>query len=320
MKLKKRITSGIFCMAAAALLAVMLLFGACDTPLSPGDTLEYDVLSGGAGVRITRLSYIGAPQSYTIPDLIEGLPVIEIAPSAFYAASLSSIDIPDTVTRIGSRDSGSTGDSLNGVFNPSLKNITIYVSGGTPGGFFSVDGVLYDDATPPTELIYCPGDKSGTFTIPLDITDIAKGAFEDCRGITAFAVETGNTAFDTENGVLFDIGLATLIRFPPGKSGPYIASDYPPTADTIFEKAFYGCHINSVEIPTGMLTIGEQAFAYCKSLTRIKFEDSTPPTIGLAPFFENGTNWRIQVPTLSKTAYLLALGWGTALDYLIEEY
>jgi hypothetical protein len=265
--------------------------------------LEYDVLSGGAGVRITRLSYIGAPQHYTIPDLIEGLPVTEIGPSAFYAASLSSIDIPNTVERIGNIHTGSApGTPLGKVFNPSIKSIN--VPSGSPD-FSSTNGILYHNAG--AELIYCPGGKSGTVTIPMGVTSIALDAFDDCRGITAFDVEAGNTTFDTVNDVLFDIGLTTLNRFPPGKSGSYTI---PTGTDTISEKAFYGCSINSLVIPsTVTVSIGNMAFAFNKSLTLITFEGSPATTVGLSLFYDNGPGRKIRVPSTTKAAYLAKFNW-----------
>ena len=46
------------------------------------------------------------------------------------------------------------------------------------------------------------------------VTQIIPEAFNDCRGITKFAVEAGNTAFVAKNGALYSADGKTLIRVP----------------------------------------------------------------------------------------------------------
>lgn len=60
---------------------------------------------------------------------------------------------------------------------------------------------------------------TNTVTVPATlggkpVTQIIPEAFNDCRGITKFAVEAGNTAFVAKNGALYSADGKTLIRVP----------------------------------------------------------------------------------------------------------
>jgi len=100
-----------------------------------------------------------------IPATIEGHPVTSIGDYAFqYCSSLTSITIPDSVTRIG--------DSVF-IENQSMHSIT--VSSENPN-YSSEDGVLFNKTK--TVLIAFPGGKSGEYSIPSGVLTLEFQAFD----------------------------------------------------------------------------------------------------------------------------------------------
>ncbi|MDE5989322.1 MAG: leucine-rich repeat protein [Duncaniella sp.] len=53
--------------------------------------------------------------------------------------------------------------------------------------------------------------------------------------------------------------------------------EIPESVQSIEAKAFYGSGLRSVSIPAAVMTVGDEAFAACKSLTELRIEDSTEP-------------------------------------------
>ncbi|MDR2176502.1 MAG: leucine-rich repeat domain-containing protein [Treponema sp.] len=104
-------------------------------------------------------------------------------------------------------------------------------------------------------------------TIPGTVTSIGERAFFG-TGLTSITVDSANSAYSSENGVLFNKGKTDLIQYPAGKS----ESSYtiPAGVTSIGDSAFSGCTgLTSVTIPAGVTTIGDRAFADCTALTSV---------------------------------------------------
>ncbi|MCL2649463.1 MAG: leucine-rich repeat protein [Candidatus Azobacteroides sp.] len=82
-----------------------------------------------------------------------------------------------------------------------------------------------------------------TVDIPANVTSIGSGAF---HGLTAINVAKENKAYASEEGVLFNKARDTLIQYPSAKQ----ATEY--------------------RVPNSVISIGEEAFSYCKALTEIE--------------------------------------------------
>ncbi|WP_400239719.1 leucine-rich repeat domain-containing protein, partial [Methanomethylophilus alvi] len=84
----------------------------------------------------------------------------------------------------------------------------------------------------------------------------------------AINVAEGNTAYVSENGVLFNKSKTSLIQYPAGKTDS--AYTIPDSVTSIEDSAFSGCtSLTSVTIPDSVTSIGYDAFFGCTSLTAI---------------------------------------------------
>ncbi len=110
-------------------------------------------------------------------------------------------------------------------------------------------------------------------SIPASITGIAYNAFWGCAGLTNFDVDTGNTAYSSQDGVLYNKARTLLRQYPPSKSDAIFT--IPGTVTTIGEVAFEGCtDLTSVTIPNSVSEIGWSAFRGCTGLTSVTLPNS----------------------------------------------
>jgi len=106
-----------------------------------------------------------------------------------------------------------------------------------------------------------------SITIPNSITNIGNFVFEDCTSLTNISVLSGNLAYSSTNGVLFDSNKTVLVEFPAGLGGSYTI---PNGVTNIGYLAFEDCtSLTSITIPNSVTSIGEWAFVDCGSLTNI---------------------------------------------------
>ena len=251
-------------------------------------------IGGGAFEGCTGL------ESITIPDS-----VTSIDKSAFsYCKSLASITIPDSVTSIGSSafsdcesltkiifkgtkeqwdaiTKGSFWDSSAGsntssgkytlVFAPEVKSSeglkfasngdgTCYVSG--IGSCTDTDIVIpavspnRDKVTGISKSAFSYCTSLASITIPDSVTSIGDGAFEGCTSLESITVENGNTVYHSAGNCLIETASGTLIL---------------------------GCKNSIIPTDGSVMSIGDCAFEYCKSLTNITIPDSVT-SIGLKAF------------------------------------
>jgi hypothetical protein len=76
------------------------------------------------------------------------------------------------------------------------------------------------------------------------VSNIANTSFSNCSGLEAFIVDAANTSYTSQDGVLFDESMETLLCYPQGKTGTYT-------------------------IPTFVTSIGYSAFRSCEGLTSV---------------------------------------------------
>lgn len=237
-----------------------------------------------------------------------------------YASLISSVNLPDGLTSIGSfAFSGCT----------SLTSITI------PNGVTSIGVAAFQDCTSLTSLelpesvshigeegafyncgisspvynshlfAFCPPSYVGAYTIPNGITTIASGAFDRCINLTSVTFST--TLSTIESYAFFSCNQLTSIDIPSG-------------VNTIGESAFRECtSLTSIKIPNSVTNIGQQALGGCSSLTSIYNYAETPQTSvgGKSGIFSgdsesldaNKYTCKLYVPEESIPFYRVATEW-----------
>ena len=104
--------------------------------------------------------------------------------------------------------------------------------------------------------------------------------------MTGIEVAEGNTAYMSENGVLYDFDQTLLIQYPRGKTDTSFI--VPDSVSTIGNHAFNGASLSSITLPSGLSEIGAFGFYSCSNLIG-QFEiPASITTIGTAAF--SGTN------------------------------
>ena len=175
--------------------------------------------------------------------------VISIGNEAFAGcSSIVSIEIPNSVTSIGNSAFAECSSLTEVTFPNSLTSIGDWA------------------------FVLCPNLQS--VTIPKSVTNIGNNAFNYCGGLTEINVESENTKYSSENGVLFNKDKTTIVSYPGAK----VSSSYtiPISVTTIGKSAFYySPYLESVIIPESVKTIGECAFENCYSLESL----TVPPTV-----------------------------------------
>ena len=104
------------------------------------------------------------------------------------------------------------------------------------------------------------------------VTSISRGAFSFCSSLTNINVDENNSAYVSENGVLFNKSKSFLHSYPAGKTGKYII---PASVTSIGEWAFTHCsRLTSVTIPDSVTSISNCAFDGCSGLTSVTIGNS----------------------------------------------
>ena len=209
------------------------------------------------------------PKFGNIKEVIIGEGVTSIGSYAFYNCSgLTRITIPNSVTSIGNY----------AFLNCSgLTEITI------PNSVTCIGSDAFSGCSGLTEVI-----------IPNSVTSIGSTAFSDCSGLTEINVESDNTKYASQDGVLFNKDKTTIICYPAGKTDPEYT--IPNSVTSIGDHAFRGCSgLTSVTIPNSVTSIGYGTFYNCSGLTEITIPNSVT-SIGSSAFYGCSGLTEITIP------------------------
>ena len=193
------------------------------------------VICDNAFFNCTSLTSINIPDSVT-----------SIGDSAFsWCKSLTSINIPDSVTSIGNR-------AFDGC--PSLTSVNI------PNSVTSIGNSAFAGCESLTSI-----------NIPDTVTSIRDRAFSGCKSLTSINIPDNVTSIGDE--VFWGCKSLTCINIPD-------------SVTSIGDGAFAGCKsLTSINIPESVTSIGESAFQWCDLLTSIKIPDSVTSIGNLAFFY-----------------------------------
>ena len=136
-----------------------------------------------------------------------------------------------------------------------MKSVTI------PATVTSIDAQAFAGCT-----------KLTSIDIPASVTSIGTNSFVGCTGLQAITVNSGNTVYKSENGVLLSKDEKTLVCYPAGKTGSTYA--IPEGVTVIAAQAFGGCtKLETITIPASVTSIGTNPFAGCTGLQTITVEE-----------------------------------------------
>lgn len=111
-----------------------------------------------------------------------------------------------------------------------------------------------------------------SITIPSSVTTIGDCAFANCHDLTDVQVDDSNTTFSSFGGALFDDTRSVLLCVPAGKTDEY---RIPSGVTSIGNNAFHCCEaLTGIWIPSGVTTVGDSAFYGCSGLTSLSIPNS----------------------------------------------
>ena len=273
-----------------------------------------DDLTVSSAGKITGCSQ-SATGDLVIPGTINGKTITAIGKDAFKNCSLTSVEIPATVTKVEDRAfSGSMNLSSvkfdgtdvalgNSVFAEcsTLSDVTLpsqlkEIKTSDFSGCLS----LINIALPSTLTAIGDGAFEGSglaqITIPASVETIGKNAFANCLNNRAFYVDNSNPNYKRDSKyALYSHDGTELIAFP-AKSEER-AYTVPEGVTVIDEVAFAkNTNIQKVTMPSTLKEIGPYAFSDCTSLAEVNLNEGLE-TIGTLAFKNCTALKNITVPS-----------------------
>jgi len=238
---------------------VKVIAAPCDSPIASGTTGDLIWMLCPDGT----LTIIGQG---AMPDYAWGG---GDAPWYSMRSNIRSVDITDNVKSIGANAFSN--------YN-SLTSVTISNSLTTIGqfAFYSCFNLTVINIPQGVETIgEAAFEETGisSIYIPKTVTSIGNWVFTPCYNLTSINVDPLNTAYTSENGILFNKDKTKIITYPMAKATAYY--DIPNTVKIIGIASFANCqNLSGLNIPNTVTTIEGYAFASCGSEININIPSS----------------------------------------------
>ena len=243
--------------------------------------------------------------------------VTSIGNYAFYDCSaLTQVTIPNSVTSIGYEAfSGCNGlatitipNSVISIRSSAFYGTALYDNAGNwTNNVLYIDNCLIEAKTKlsgsyeiavDTRVIageaFYGCSKLTQITIPNSVKSIGNYTFIDCDALIAIHVESGNPAYCSIDGILFNKEKTTLVRYPTGK--PEMTYTIPDGVTNIGDGAFYQCYaLTQATLPSSVKSIGSSAFLSCSALTQVNIPNSVT-SIGDNAFLGCSALTQVNIP------------------------
>lgn len=194
--------------------------------------------------------YTGSGGAVTIPD-----GVTTISAGVFKEKDVTQVIMPSSVTSMGtgvfsgcsSLASVSLSTSLNSIPEDSFRECLSLSSVTIP-----------ESATAIASNAFYGCASLSSVSIPASVSSISTDAFSGCGNLSDISVASGNGAYASSDGCLYNASKTRLLLVPEGKTSLAIAAG----TTTIGAGALQDCTgITSVSLPNGVTTIEANAFS-----------------------------------------------------------
>lgn len=203
----------------------------------------------------------------------------ELPPYALFGSGITTIALPDGLTKIGEGALGNT----------AVRTVTI------PSSVKAIGNYAFADCRNLTEI-----------TIPSTVTQLGEGIWKDCSGLEKVTIftqmeEIGAGMF---NGCsrLSEIALQPTFKSIGESSFANCTSlsdfTFPSTLVSLGDKAFYSSGLTSVHLDDcgSLASIGDFAFAKCNSLESVTMSNRAT-ALGKGLFFDDTALQQVQLPS-----------------------
>ena len=173
-----------------------------------------------------------------------------------------ALTIPATVTNESTEYSVTSIGSRAFSWCSQLTAVTI------PEGVATIGSSAFESCSSLTEV-----------TIPASAINIGNWVFDHCSALTAIHVAEGNTAYSSEDGVLFNKDKTTLVCYPIGKTETTYT--VPATVTTFTTSAFENCTaLAQINLPNSLTDMASRTFYGCTSLKEVTLPDGVTQLMG----------------------------------------
>ena len=207
----------------------------------------------------------------TIPNDIDGIPVVAIGKEAFYLCDeLKTVTMNNNVSTIGKRAFAECTSLANVSFAEGLKNIEA-------SAFIHCDAladmIIPDSVESIGDDVFRDCDNLKHVTFSKSIKNIGSNLFHLCSNLKRIDVNEDNPQYASISGVLVDKIKRELLFYPAGKSDT--SYRIPDGIVNVGKEAFYECNnIKRIFLTNSMKSIGENAFFQMNSLEEVIMPDS----------------------------------------------
>ncbi len=261
------------------------------------DGIAYRIVDGEA-IAIWRR---GTITDVVIPETVNDCPVVEIKNVFVNCRSLQSIEIPNTVRKIGNNAFKNCSNLTSITIPESVTSIGDYAFYGTgltditiPENVISIGNhafaschslvnlTINANITSIEEYTFANAIVLLNVTIPATVKNIDKFAFVNCRRLVSLDlsnVETiGEKAFyncDSLTTIAIPDTVTSIGKEAFAESDKLVAITIPGSVANIGQSAFAGCNrLKNVVISEGVTQIGYNAFAECPVLTEVAIPET----------------------------------------------